>query len=295
MASGLGRVLILVWFVHTVALKLPEQRGGGEDDERFLEDILTGHADAAAEPRQAEKKVMDLDDLANVVKTEAAPRKANAEGWTVSKLAKEMRMMDADVDNESFPVVPNLVQKSHQTVRVAMSYGDPHMQNVLGQRFDLMQQGRHTLVRIPRGSSQEDSLLSVGAQVSRVGASCQDMYIMEVNVTGAWMEQTGSGNLHFEAGVKRPQIEGKWLPFGPVGYTVDLKVVQGKTKTNDPYLNFFVRKLVKVGRHVGGLLGEDSHELAAMPSLRCQRAINLWDVAPIAEEMTRSVAQVELE
>jgi len=184
---------------------------------------------------------------------------------------------------------------AHSENRKVKAYGDPHMQNVLGQRFDLVQPGDHTLVQIPRGARSHETLLRVVGRVSRVGASCQDMYIMKVNVTGAWLEKAGKRRLRFEAGVAQPRLDSKWLHFGPV----DLKVAQGKTRDARVYLNLFVRNLAKTSYQVGGLLGEDSHELEATPSKSCIRSVSLLQMSarpgaqPLSEsgeEPTRSVA-----
>jgi len=154
---------------------------------------------------------------------------------------------------------------------VFKAYGDPHMTNILGQRFDLVQPGDHTLLQIPRAASQSETLLRVAAQVRRVGANCQDMYIVKVNVTGNWAEKSSSGSPRFEAGIAQHELDGKWLHFGPV----DLKVAQGKTLGGTPYLNFFVRNLAKTNYRVGGLLGEDSHEHESTPSEKCHRLMSL--------------------
>jgi len=174
-----------------------------------------------------------------------------------------------------------------QVHRVAKTsaYGDPHMQNIFGQTFDLMQPGNHTLVQIPRGSSELSALLSVAAKVSRVGASCSDMYIMKLNVTGAWVERTGQSMLHFEAGAAHGD-ESKWLNFGVVG----LKVAQGKTSDGTAYLNFFVKNLKSAGHHVGGLLGEDSHEFEATAPKSCHRSISLLSADGPTMARPRSVA-----
>merc|ERR1719486_122326 len=94
---------------------------------------------------------------------------------------------------------------------------------------------------------------------------------MKLNVTGSWVERDGSGTLlHFEAGVSdvsQNHLYSTWLHFGPV----DLKVARGTTVGGTAYLNFFVRKLSKTRYHVGGLLGEDSHDVEAAPSDKCRQ------------------------
>eukprot|EP00959_Pyramimonas_sp_CCMP1952_P079024 1652031-Pyramimonas_sp.AAC.1 len=52
--------------------------------------------------------------------------------------------------------------------------GDPHLQNIHGERFDLMKPGVHVLINIPRGTSVEDALLRVQADARRVGERCAD-------------------------------------------------------------------------------------------------------------------------
>jgi len=155
------------------------------------------------------------------------------------------------------------------------------MQNILGQKFDLLRPGDHTLVQIPKHRRNAETLLRVVARVSRVGASCQDMYIMSVNVTGVWLEKSmwKSPLLHFAAGVAWPKLDGKWLHFGPV----DLKVVQGRQRDDTVYLNFFVRNLGKTSYSVGGLLGEDSHEIEATPTKNCRRSLSLLEVSASME------------
>jgi len=159
--------------------------------------------------------------------------------------------------------------------RVVKSYGDPHMQNILGQKFDLVRPGDHTLVQIPKHRNAHETLLRVVAQVSREGDSCQDMYITRINVTGAWLKKSGRRHLHFAAGVAQPKLDSKWLHIGPV----DLKVAQGKTRDDTVYLNFFVRNLAKTSYPVGGLLGEDSHEIEATPTKNCRRSLSLLEVS----------------
>jgi hypothetical protein len=46
--------------------------------------------------------------------------------------------------------------------------GDPHLQNVHGERFDLMKPGKHLLIQIPRKSS-ENTLLRVDADAQSLG------------------------------------------------------------------------------------------------------------------------------
>jgi hypothetical protein len=156
----------------------------------------------------------------------------------------------------------------------ATAVGDPHLQNVLGERFDLMQAGHHVLINIPRGMSAENALLRVQADARRLGGHCADMYFQEVNVTGSWAEAKQAGGYHFsvsQGDVKAPQ----WLAFGAVA----LKVVHGHTDSGFLYLNLYVKHLARAGFAVGGLLGEDDHGDASTAPEACVKQLSLLSLA----------------
>merc|ERR1712085_153781 len=93
--------------------------------------------------------------------------------------------------------------------------GDPHLQNVHGERFDLMKPGQHVMLNIPRGMSPENSLLLVQADAVKLGEHCADMYFHHVNITGSWAEAKQVGGYQYVASqqaVKPPE----WIAFGPV-------------------------------------------------------------------------------
>jgi hypothetical protein len=167
------------------------------------------------------------------------------------------------------------------TKNAAHAIGDPHLQNILGQHFDLMQPGRHTLMNIPRTAPQEDALFRVTARADRLGGNCADIYFEALNVTGQWVVATtlGLGGLRFSAdsgsddymGSVSDNYMARWLTFGPV----DLKVVRGHLLDGSAYLNLFLKNVKQTGHHVGGLLGEDDHEQEATPSATCKQTLAL--------------------
>jgi hypothetical protein len=154
--------------------------------------------------------------------------------------------------------------------------GDPHLRNVLGQRFDLMQPGNHTLVNIPKGSLPQDALFRIRAHAAHLGSDCVDMYFQVLNVTGHWMETTVPSGLHFHAGSGSDENLARWMHVGPV----ELKVVRGHMLDGTAYLNLFLKNVRKTGYHVGGLLGEDDHEEEATPSASCKDRLKLLEVMP---------------
>jgi len=145
--------------------------------------------------------------------------------------------------------------------------GDPHLQNIYGERFDVMKPGRHVLIHIPRGEPDKSTLLRVEAEARRLGGQCSDMYFQSLNVTGAWADAKQPGGLHYDS-QSDVNLTADWDSFGQV----DLKVVHGRTQQGILYLNFYVRHLGRAGFVVGGLLGADDHSDAeAVPEACVQR------------------------
>jgi len=151
-----------------------------------------------------------------------------------------------------------------------MAVGDPHLQNVHGERFDLMKPGKHVLVNIPRGAGAEKSLLRVQADARMLGGQCADMYFQEVNVTGSWAEAKQVGGYHYSVSQRDVETP-EWVVFGKVG----LKVVNGRTDAGLLYLNVYVKHLGRAGYAVGGLLGEDDHADVVTPPEACVKRMTL--------------------
>jgi len=151
--------------------------------------------------------------------------------------------------------------------------GDPHLQNVNGQRFDLMKPGKHVLINIPRGWHKH-AMLRVEVEARQLGGLCADMYFQDLNITGAWVKATGTSGLRFQAwDVHEPNP--KWLKFGKV----ELKVAHGRTQNGLLYLNFYVKHLAHSEFPVGGLLGQDDHTEAARPDGACAHKVSLLQIS----------------
>jgi len=102
--------------------------------------------------------------------------------------------------------------------------GDPHLTNVYGQHFDLMKTGAHVFVHVPRHTVKVKTLLMITAEVLCVGASCADMYIQAVNITGHWVRIHKGLRYRVGRALGRP----KWNTFNTVG----VKIVYGRTNAN---------------------------------------------------------------
>jgi hypothetical protein len=154
----------------------------------------------------------------------------------------------------------------------ASAVGDPHLQNVHGERFDLMKEGNHVLISIPRGQIAENALLRVRADARRLGGQCADMYFQALNVTGSWAEASQAGGYHYSVEQTDAEIP-EWVALGKV----ELKVVRGCTDSGLRYLNLYVKHLGRAGFVVGGLLGEDDHEDVMVPPEACATRLALVD------------------
>jgi len=152
---------------------------------------------------------------------------------------------------------------------VASATGDPHLQNIHGEKFDLMKPGKHVLIQIPRKRT-DSALLRVDAGVHVLGTQCADMYFQELNITGAWADVKRAGGLHYHA-QDADDTSYHWSRFG----NVQMKVAKGRTKKGIKYLNFYVRNLKQAGFEVGGLLGDDDHTEAAVPPEECVHRLAL--------------------
>merc|ERR1719310_2407476 len=141
-------------------------------------------AQAKAKEAYAAKKRRIAEALANVEAEAEAESKAKAKAEADAEFEKDAfldpRMRGEDV--------------SRETGSDLSGRGDPHLQNIFGQRFDLMQPGTHTLMTIPRAVDPlEDALFRVTARADYLGGHCADMYFMELNVTGQWVVSTALG------------------------------------------------------------------------------------------------------
>jgi hypothetical protein len=159
---------------------------------------------------------------------------------------------------------------------VVAATGDPHLQNVFGERFDLMRPGIHVLINIPRGERVENALLRVDAEARLLGGQCADMYFQEINITGEWAEAKVTGGLRFQA--RGAHIDkSDWIKFDKIF----VKVARGRTRQGAQYLNFYVKHLGRSGFLVGGLLGEDDHKVVSTPTGACMHHVSLIQTAAL--------------
>jgi len=72
--------------------------------------------------------------------------------------------------------------------------GDPHVQNMAGQKFDIMALGRFSffsLSRVLETTKDEKVLLSLDGTIDRVGGLCRQTFIQNVSIAGSWISEAG--------------------------------------------------------------------------------------------------------
>mmetsp|Transcript_96652 Transcript_96652/g.301530 ORF Transcript_96652/g.301530 Transcript_96652/m.301530 type:complete len:423 (+) Transcript_96652:66-1334(+) len=193
-------------------------------------------------------------------------------------------------------------------MRTPSAVDDPHLVNIQGQRFDVLQPRNHTLLQIPRGATTADTLLRIDATMTNFESNCAELYIRTLHATGRWANETTGGPLTFHAGddglgrlgssgimlatgdvrpvtqIRSASPRGvKWIQdgprekgiisrvainFGPTRAVIDWRKKQGKG-ANIVYLNLRVLRLGLANKSIGGLLGLDDHSFAASMPEEC--------------------------
>ena len=148
--------------------------------------------------------------------------------------------------------------------------GDPHVANVLGERFDILERKTHVLVQIPRGAAANETFLRIEAKVTG-GEDCEVAFFSAFNITGLWARTSvGRAMGFFYAALpwgkaKQRSPRAAYQQFGPVR----VRVTYATMASGLPYLNLHITHLKDVPHEIGGLLGIDDHTLAATKPSDC--------------------------
>jgi len=193
--------------------------------------------------------------------------------------------------------------------------GDPHLMNIKGEAFDVMQTGDMMLLEIPRGSSPATLDLALRADIERLGAvSCGPTFITSASIAGRWIGvplEIRSGPI-LEQGRPQPKhtfgirFDGKdWLPHVATEKTMRLSkdatleasdrmflfqvrgldIAVSQPKRPRIFLDIQVKGIGKLQTEIGGLLGIDDHSsVEEMPSGCEMSASSLSLVARMEED-----------
>jgi len=84
--------------------------------------------------------------------------------------------------------------------KTTTSTGDPHCTNLEGKSFDIYSTGQFTFIRYPMRAREWAASLLMRVDIKRLGPSCSQIYITNVNLTGFWLEK----DVNFRAKIKSP-------------------------------------------------------------------------------------------
>jgi hypothetical protein len=166
--------------------------------------------------------------------------------------------------------------------------GDPHLMNMKGEAFDVMQTGNMMLLEIPRGSSPATLDLALHAEIEHLGiVDCGPTFITSASITGRWIGvpvEIRSGPLVQKATPSKHsfaiRLDGKnWLAHAEMQGTTELSkgasitaqermflfqvrgldIAVSQPKRPRTFLDIQVKGLGNLKTEIGGLLGIDDH------------------------------------
>jgi hypothetical protein len=115
-------------------------------------------------------------------------------------------------------------------------HGDPHLTNIKGEHFDVMQEGNMLFLEIPRRSTPDALNLALYADIQRLGAAlCGPTYITSISMRGSWLQ----ANVDIHSGKIVEQDNNHKHAFGIrldrvwMSHAVFVKVV-GDSRPQDP-------------------------------------------------------------
>jgi len=281
--------------------KKDAERAAAEEAKRVAQETQAAEESERAARQQAKKAQKAAAAAKKQAEREEAQRKIEAEEAANAEAQAKASQAKAKEERPSFepPTLPaaghwwdeqGTTQKEAAKPKparketAAKAVGDPHLVNMYGQRFDILREGNHTLIQIPRHAEPRATLLKVNGEALHMGGACADMYFHSISVKGKWAEdlaytlskgQSRSAGFNFFADAAHRSNSTHWTRFGN---ELDLKIIWGRTITGVRYLNIFVKHLASVQASVGGLLGSDDHSTIATPPADCKRTVSLLSI-----------------
>lgn len=192
--------------------------------------------------------------------------------------------------------------------------GDPHLMNLKGEAFDVMQTGNMMLLEIPRGSSPATLDLALHADIERLGVvSCGPTFITSASITGRWVGvplEIRSGPIA-KKGQHQPKhafamrVDGKdWLPHAEMQKAIELSkdatitaqdrmflfqvrgldIAVSQPKRPRTFLDIQVKGLGNLKTEIGGLLGIDDHSAVEELPSGCQTSASALSLASTEDD-----------
>jgi len=196
---------------------------------------------------------------------------------------------------------------------VATGSGDPHMTNIMGEKFDIWRLGEVELLRIPQSSTWSNASLRMIATVTERGnnsgnACVKAPYMTAMRLHGSWLDGQEvfitmiGGKMKVSVGKDGFSGQNDELPISvmpklvggfnkQIGSVVKIRrfnerqasLLMGSamitvTHDNHPhhfFLNMAARRLKTLGLDIGGILGMDDHTEASKRPAYCSDLPNV--------------------
>merc|ERR1712032_75938 len=176
--------------------------------------------------------------------------------------------------------------------------GDPHVQNLQGEKFDIMVTGRVSLVEYPRRAVNHK--VRVNAFVARVGR-CEQTFIEQIDIMGSWVSSSNDvsrisiaarpGNNH--SFVIR-QDDSEWNPANspavfrfPENFRIDVELNRHHEWS---FLEIRANGLRSLQEEVGGVLGLDSHDTISTERT-CEGLVSTFATVQLMEQRKPSMSR----
>jgi len=185
------------------------------------------------------------------------------------------------------PLVHSYVGISTTVKRIAATvgaHGDPHIENIRGERFDIKRAGWHRLIQLPRVvSSKQTAQFRVDADIEPRLDICGEMYIRRLEFSGNLLPELdftfGGGLLRGELLVNGTPVVEAHIPgliVSSHGKSAEVHaggivsyLTAARVGCCYPYLNYKISLAQSSFQNpldVGGLLGQDAHsEVSSRP------------------------------
>lgn len=197
----------------------------------------------------------------------------------------------------------------------AESGGDPHVINIKGEKFDILQSGTFNILSLIQNDIGTGTpLLHVDVAISRIAADCSESYIQNATLSGTWITKMGYNMIQIrgKSDVLEIGFDDQWQSVTTVSASafqstssdlffinlpalqvkVDIRNYHNKQKADWQahtkklgwnFLNIQFHGLRKLNVdnkiHVGGLLGYDDHSSAAKRPTDCMALNTFSDTA----------------
>jgi len=198
--------------------------------------------------------------------------------------------------------------------------GDPHVTNIKGESFDILQAGTFKMLSLQsRAPASTEIFLEVNTKISRLGEECSEAYIEQISLSGSWLSKMGYNLVEIRGKPNFIEIglNGKWYSAHSPRFTpnfthfrastpkliqiqlhaiaINVDILNFKKKSSRDYqasanklgwsflnMEFFgLKRFIKKNpAEAQGLLGNEDHKNAARAPPGCTKFLEDQDAMP---------------